>query len=97
MNGLAAEFAAAIIQATQDASLAEILDIPRAPAPQRGPGRPKGSTTAVPTSVPATAVVRPVTSAPPSSGGIVDRREARTPTPSSSSCTEGGTRGRRAS
>lgn len=63
VDTLAAEFTAAIIRAIRASSLAEILDIQPAPAPRRGPGRPRGSTTAVLTFALTAAVVRPVASA----------------------------------
>jgi hypothetical protein len=44
LNAFSRELTAAIIQAVQDSSLAEILDIPLPSASRRGPGRPKGST-----------------------------------------------------
>ena len=64
LDALAADLTAAIIQAIQASSLAEILDVPPAPALRRGPGRPKGSTISTPRSAPATAVLGPVASAP---------------------------------
>jgi len=61
LNALAAEFASSIIQAIQDSSLAEILDIELPPSPRRGPGRPRGSATKVP---PARAVHPSASTAP---------------------------------